>query len=100
MSRLPPTKLAALLTGFVSAAISLAAEGKNTVSAGLWLVPWFVFLALERASEAVQAGAVMSDGAGWRSKVRAWQRSRKTSMSSSSVLLTARMSSPTRSRYP
>lgn len=47
-------KLAALGVGAVAALLCIAAEGPNTMKAALWLLPWFIFLALERAADAVQ----------------------------------------------
>eukprot|EP00976_Prorocentrum_cordatum_P014284 285627-Prorocentrum_minimum.AAC.1 len=35
--------------------LCVAAEGRNTIAAALWLLPWFVIKALQRASEAVQS---------------------------------------------
>lgn len=60
LDALPKPKLIALAVGFVGACLCLAAEGKNTVKAALWLIPWFVFLALERATDAVQAQVLLT----------------------------------------
>jgi hypothetical protein len=43
-----------LQVGFVGAMVCIVAEGRNTVAAGLWLLPWFAVKALQRASEVVQ----------------------------------------------
>eukprot|EP00239_Pterosperma_sp_CCMP1384_P000085 CAMPEP_0197846358 /NCGR_PEP_ID=MMETSP1438-20131217/3112_1 /TAXON_ID=1461541 /ORGANISM="Pterosperma sp., Strain CCMP1384" /LENGTH=347 /DNA_ID=CAMNT_0043457971 /DNA_START=64 /DNA_END=1107 /DNA_ORIENTATION=- len=55
LQSLPTPQMVCVGVGFVAAVMCTAAEGPNTISAALWLLPWFALLIVEKACEAVQS---------------------------------------------